>query len=72
MPAPNTQLPNGRYDPGLRRRAVRKQRERGCSIYIAAQELLAAGYDPDDPPPYYRVWGTPSGGVFVRLYREAT
>jgi hypothetical protein len=58
------------YDARARRRAVRGGRQRGCSIYIAADELEAAGYDPAGPPPFYRVWGTARGGVFVRLYRE--
>lgn len=61
---------NGRYDSHLRRRAIRKQREKGCSVYIAAEELRKAGVDPNGPEPFYRVWGTQRGGVFVRLYRE--
>ena len=64
------QLPAGRYDKALRRRAVRKQREKGCSVYIPAEELLRAGIDPDGPEPFYRVWGSPRGSVVIRLYRE--
>ena len=64
-------LPNGRYDAMQHKQAIRKQREKGCSVYIAAEELAKAGFDPDGPPPFYRVWGTQRGGVFVRLYRDA-
>jgi hypothetical protein len=63
----------GRYDSGERKRATRKQRERGCSVYIPAAELLAAGFDLDDPPPFYRVVGyqrsANAGSVIVSLYR---
>lgn len=74
MKAPQTpdapQLDSGRYDSGARRQATRTGRERGCWVYIPADELLKAGYDPQGPPPFYRTWGTARGGVFVRLYRE--
>lgn len=60
----------GRYDEAARRRTVRKGRERGCWVYVPAAELVKAGHDPAAPPPYCRVWGTRSGGVLVRLYRE--
>ena len=56
------------YDAQRRRRAVRGGRQRGCSIYIAADELEAAGYDPDGPLPHYRVWGRPKGSILVQLY----
>ena len=62
--------PHGRYDSAERRRAKRSGREQGCWTYIPADELRAAGFDPSDPSPFYRVWGTRSGGVFIRLYRE--
>jgi hypothetical protein len=60
----------GIYDHARRRRATRAGRQQGCSIYISADELRAAGYEPGGPVPFYRVWGTKRGGVFVRLYRE--
>lgn len=60
----------GRYDAASRRQAVRKGRERGCSIYIAAEELVAAGVPLDGPPPFYRVWGRGRRSVLVRLYLE--
>lgn len=61
----------GRYDSGARRRSKRKGRERGCWVYIPAEELAKAGHDPQAAPPLYRTWGTKSGGVLVRLYHES-
>jgi hypothetical protein len=61
---------HGRYDAQERRLAQRRGRQKGCSVYIAAEELEKAGYSPDDPPPYYRVWGSSRGGLFIRLYKE--
>lgn len=63
-------LPAGRHDAMQRRQATRKGRERGCSIYIPAEELLKAGIDPQGPPPFYRTWGSSRGSVLVRLYKE--
>ena len=62
---------NTRYDDAARRRSQRRGRETGCWVYIPAAELAKAGYSPDAPPPYYRTWGTRSGGVLVRLYKES-
>jgi hypothetical protein len=45
-----------RYDQARRRRSVRKGRERGCWVYVPAEELVAAGLNPADPPPFYRLW----------------
>jgi len=50
---------------------VRRGREKGCSVYIAADELERAGWDPEGPPPLYRVWGSSRGGLFIRLYKES-
>lgn len=61
---------HGRHDPGLRRRALRAGRQRGCSIYITAEDLQRAGFAPDEPPPWYRVWGGARGRYIVVLYRE--
>jgi hypothetical protein len=58
------------YDRALRRRALRTQRQRGCTIYIPAEELERAGYAPGDPLPFYRVWGSKRGAVLVQLYRQ--
>ena len=60
----------GRHDQGARRRAQRKGRERGCSVYIAAEQLVRAGIDPSGPAPYYRVWGGARGRYVVVLYAE--
>jgi hypothetical protein len=69
LPKPATRP--GSYDHAKRRQSIRRGREKGCSIYIAADELERAGFDPDGPPPFYRVWGSSRGGLFVRLYKEA-
>jgi hypothetical protein len=58
----------GRHDPAALRQSLRKQRERGCSIYIAAAELRTAGVDPDGPPPLYRLWAGERGRFVVTLY----
>ncbi len=58
------------YDHARRRRTKRKQRERGCWLYIAQEELAKAGFTSDEPAPFYKVWGSSRGGVFVRLYRK--
>jgi hypothetical protein len=63
----------GRADPGQRRRALRKGRERGCSVYIDAETLAALGIDPSGPAPFYRTWPGPRRThptVLVQLYRE--
>jgi hypothetical protein len=60
-----------RYDAAARRRSQRRGRERGCWVFIPAEELEKAGVDPSGPAPAYRTWGTSRGGVLVRLYREA-
>lgn len=62
---------NTKYDAMRRRRGVRKARERGCWVYVAAEELEKAGIDPTGPAPFYRTWGSSSGSILVRLYREA-
>lgn len=61
---------NTKYDAMLRRRSTRKGREKGCHLYIPAEELRKAGVDPDGPPPYFRTWGRGRGSIMVRLYRE--
>jgi len=67
-------LASGRYDALARRRASRAQRERGCWVYIPAEELVRAGIDPHGPAPWYRTVGyrrSANGhSVIVSLYRE--
>jgi len=65
-------VPPGRHDAGLRRRSTRKGRERGCSLYIAAEELQAAGIDPKALPPLYRVWAGRKRTLVVSLYPQPT
>jgi len=59
-----------RGDHAARRRAVRKGREKGCSVYIKAEDLEAMGFDPSGPPPFFRTWAGPRGRLVVQLYRE--
>jgi len=61
---------SGKHDPAARRRSQRRGRERGCWVYITADELAEAGFVRDDPPPWYRVWGGKRGRYVVTLYRE--
>ena len=68
--APASPLRAGRFDAMRRRRALRTGRQRGCFIYIAAEELHKAGIALDGPAPFYLVWGSRGGSVLVRLYRE--
>lgn len=58
------------YDQAARRRGVRRGRERGCWLYIPAEELQAAGLDSSEPPPFYRIWPRSRRTVLVQFYRE--
>ena len=61
----------GTHDPAARRKALRKGRERGCSVFISAEQLERAGIDPRGPAPYYRIWEARGRPRFVvNLYRE--
>lgn len=60
----------GRSDPARRRRTQRHGRERGAWLYLPAEILEQAGFDPSEPPPFYRVWAGKRGGLTIRLYRE--
>jgi hypothetical protein len=45
---------------------------RGCLVYISGEQLEQAGFKPDEPPPYFRVWAAKGRPRFVvNLYREA-
>jgi hypothetical protein len=37
---------------------------------VPAEELVAAGLNPADPPPWYRLWTRPKATVLVQLYLE--
>jgi hypothetical protein len=62
------------YDAATRRRSQRRGAERGAWVYIPADELRAAGFDPYSDPPWYRMIGhrrsRNAGSVIVSLYRE--
>lgn len=62
------------HDPALRRRSLRRRRERGCTVYITADDLLRAGIDPEGPPPFYRInaYQRSKNGhtAIVTLYKE--
>jgi hypothetical protein len=62
-------MDNGRYDAMQRRQCKRTGREKGCWLYIPAEELQEAGIDPDGPPPFYRTWGAKRGSLLARLYK---
>ncbi len=55
------------YDPAEPRRALRHQRQRGCMVYIPAEELARAGVSPEDGPPQYLVRGWGKRRVIVHL-----
>lgn len=69
MSAATAAQPHGRYDSQARRASQRHGRERGCWVYIAAEELQACGYPLDGPPPFYRIWPGIRGGLRLRVYR---
>lgn len=58
------------YDSGLRRRGVRRGRERGCWVYVPAEELERASVDVSGPPPFYRVWAGPRRSLLVSFYAK--
>lgn len=65
-------MPRGAHDEGARRKALRKGRESGCSIYIPGELLERIGFadSPRDRPIYYRTWAGRKGTVLVQLYTE--
>ncbi len=67
-------MPNGRHDARARRRSQRQGRRKGCFVYITAEDLVDAGFNPADPPPFYLTAGHQrsrnAGSVIVSLYRE--
>ena len=54
-----------------RRRTVSRGRERGCWVYIPAEELAKTRLASDRPPPFYRLYGRTGGRtVVVELFAE--
>jgi len=53
------------------KRAQRHGREKGCRVNITAEQLKAAGVDPNGPPLVYRVWAG-ERGRFVVTFRPET
>jgi hypothetical protein len=59
------------YEPTQYRKALRRPRERGCSVYVPGEVLEQAGFGPDEPPPLYRMWAGRKGSRgMVQFYRE--
>jgi len=58
------------HDQALRRRTLRRGREKGCWLYVSAEDLARLGFAPGEPAPFYRVWAGRAGGLTVRLYRQ--
>lgn len=58
------------YDQGLRRIGQRRGRERGCWLYVPAEELKKASIDPAGPPPFYRIWPRRKRTLLVQFYEE--
>lgn len=60
-----------RYDSRARRKSKRAGRERGCWVYIAAEELERAGWSKDEPAPLYTVRVYRRGTALVNLFRSS-
>jgi hypothetical protein len=69
--APTGSLAHGRHDAAARRKAQRRGRERGCWVYISAEQLARGDLASDAFVPWYRIWGGPRGRYIVTLYRTA-
>jgi hypothetical protein len=65
----NEQRAYGRHDHASRRKSQRHGREKGCWVYIPAEQLDKTGYGEDGPPPYYRVWAKSEGRIVIQLYK---
>jgi hypothetical protein len=68
---PKTTIKAGRHDAAALRHSKRAGRERGCWVYVPAEQLVEAGLNPYDPAPDYRVWSGKKRTLLVQLY-EAT
>jgi len=64
-------LKAGRADAAARRKAQRRGRERGCWVYITAEQLARSEVGAGGSVPWYRIWGGQRGRYVVTLYAEA-
>lgn len=55
-------------DQSKHRQTIRRPRYKGVDVFITAEDLKAAGVDPEGPAPAYRVWPGRNGSIMVRLY----
>lgn len=69
MTATERKKPGGGHDSAHRRKSNRRGRQKGVNVYIPGDMLAKAGYDPNEDPPLYRVWGSPRGRVVIQLYK---
>jgi hypothetical protein len=56
------------YDPRAWRRSARQGRERGCHIYIPAEELLKLRADLGDRPPVYRITHVRTKEIYIEFH----
>lgn len=58
------------FDQARRKRGKRQQRERGAWVYIPQEILAASGREhaADGGAPFYRVWTSGKGRVWIQLY----
>lgn len=49
---------------------MRKGRERGCWVYVPADELQKALGTVPEVQPFYRTWGLSGRTVMVKLYTD--
>ena len=61
---------NTKYDHAALRNGVRRGRERGCWVYIPAEELEKAGIDPFGQSPRYQLWPGRKRTILVQLHKR--
>lgn len=60
----------GKHDQAARRQSRRAGRERGCWVYIPAEQLRRLGIDPAADAPLYRTWDGRKRTALVQFYTE--
>ena len=58
------------HDHARRRKTVRRGRERGCWLYVPAEQLVETGFQLSEPPPYYKTWPGRKRTILVQFYTE--